>query len=49
MRITQMTIPDLVETGDVLLAILIAVSVEDRGFSLKIPYSEVQSLNPARW
>jgi len=26
---------DLVETGDVLLAILIAVPVEDRGFSFK--------------
>lgn len=42
---------DLAETEDVLLAILLAflITVEDRGLSLKIPYIEVQSLNPARW
>ena len=39
----------LAETEDVLLAILMAVAVEDRGLSLKIPYIEVQSINPARW
>ena len=42
---------DLAETEDVLLAILLAflITVEDRGLSLKIPYIEVQSMNPARW
>jgi len=47
---TQMTPGmDLAETEDVLLAILMAIAVEDRVLSLKIPYIEVQSLNPTRW
>ena len=45
---TQLTTVDLVEMENV-LPILMAVSVEDRVFSLKIPYIKVESLNPARW
>ena len=40
---------DLAETEDVLLAILMAIAVEDRVLRLQIPYIEVQSLNPTRW
>ena len=40
----------IVEMENVLPILIVAVlSVEDRVFSLKIPYIEVQSLNPARW